>query len=63
VSAVEGFDADVFQRLAFRADFATDRTTPIWKFEKEPGWGLSLSSNGKSIVYLQREFAESDIMY
>ena len=43
-------------------DFATGKTTPIWKLEKEPGWGLSLSSDAKYIVYLQNEFAESDIM-
>lgn len=43
-------------------DFASGKTFPLWKLEKEPGWGLSLSSDGKSLVYLQNEFAESDIM-
>jgi hypothetical protein len=43
-------------------DFASGKTFPVWKLEKEPGWGLSLSSDGKSLVYLQNEFAESDIM-
>ncbi len=43
-------------------DFSIARTTSVWKLDKEPGWGLSLSRDGKSIVYLQREFAESDIM-
>jgi Tol biopolymer transport system component len=43
-------------------DFATGTNSVVSKLEKEPGWGLSLSSDGKSIVYLQREFAESDIM-
>jgi hypothetical protein len=30
--------------------------------EKEPGWGLSASSDGKSIVYVQDEFSESNLM-
>jgi hypothetical protein len=30
--------------------------------EKEPGWGLSVSRDGKSIVYIQSEFAESNLM-
>jgi len=43
-------------------EFATGKITPIWTLEKEPGWGLSLSHNGKSIVYIQSEFSESNIM-
>jgi len=43
-------------------DFETGKTLPIWTLEKEPGWGLSLSHDGKSIVYVQNEFLESDIM-
>jgi Tol biopolymer transport system component len=43
-------------------EFATQKTIPIWSLEKEPGWGLSVSSDGKSIVYLQKEFSESNIM-
>jgi len=42
--------------------FATGKTVPIWALEKEPGWGLSLSPDGKSIAYIQNEFAESNIM-
>jgi hypothetical protein len=36
--------------------------TPIWTFDKEPGWGLAVSPDEKSIVYVQNEFAESNIM-
>ena len=43
-------------------EFATGKTFPIWRLEREVGWGLGLSRDGKSIVYLQNEFAESDIM-
>ena len=43
-------------------EFATGKTIPIWSLEKEPGWGLSLSADGKSIVYIQNEFLESNLM-
>jgi hypothetical protein len=43
-------------------DFATHKTIPIWPLEKEPGWGLAMSRDGKSILYVQNEFAESNIM-
>ena len=43
-------------------EFATSKTTPIWTLEKEPGWGLSMSSDGRSIVYIQNEFSESNLM-
>ena len=43
-------------------EFATGKTIPIWTLEKEPGWGLSVSRDGKSIVYIQSEFAESNLM-
>ena len=43
-------------------DFASSETIPIWTFEKEPGWGLAMSRDGKSIRYVQNEFAESNIM-
>lgn len=43
-------------------EFATGKTVPIWSLQKNPGWGLSLSKDGKSIVYIQNEFAESNIM-
>jgi Tol biopolymer transport system component/DNA-binding winged helix-turn-helix (wHTH) protein len=43
-------------------EFATAKTYRLWTLQKEPGWGLSLSSNGKSIVYIQDEFAQSNLM-
>jgi hypothetical protein len=43
-------------------EFATGKTIPIWNLEKEPGWGLSMSRDGKSIVYIQNEFSESNLM-
>ncbi len=43
-------------------DFATGKATPLWTLDKELGWGLSMSRDGKSILYVQGEFAESNIM-
>jgi Tol biopolymer transport system component/DNA-binding winged helix-turn-helix (wHTH) protein len=43
-------------------EFATGKIILIWTLEKEPGWGLSLSDDGKSIVYIQNEFSESNLM-
>lgn len=47
--------------LAF-FDFADGRTYVVWSLEKKPGWGLSLSADGKSIVYVQDQFIESNLM-
>jgi Tol biopolymer transport system component/DNA-binding winged helix-turn-helix (wHTH) protein len=43
-------------------EFATHKTIPIWALDKQPGWGLSMSRDGKSIIYIQDEFKESNIM-
>ena len=43
-------------------EFATGKTHRLWTLQKEPGWGLNLSSDGKSIVYIQDEFAQSNLM-
>lgn len=43
-------------------EFATGKTYRLWTLQKEPGWGLSLSSDRKSIVYIQDEFAQSNLM-
>lgn len=43
-------------------DFASGKTIPLWTLGKEPGWGLAMSPNGKSILYVQGDFAESNIM-
>lgn len=42
--------------------FATGKTHPLWTLEREPGWGIGVSSNGKSIVFTQDDFAESNLM-
>ena len=47
--------------LAF-LDFAENKVHAVWPFEKETGWGLSLSTDGKSLVYVQNQFAESNLM-
>lgn len=43
-------------------DFATNKSHRVWNLQKEPGWGLSLSADGRSIVYVQDEFAQSNLM-
>jgi Tol biopolymer transport system component/DNA-binding winged helix-turn-helix (wHTH) protein len=43
-------------------EFDTGTTERVWTLDKEPGWGLSISNDGKSILYVQDEFAESNIM-
>ena len=54
---------DKFPRVTIEfLESATHKITPIWTLEREPGWGLSMSQDGKSIVYVQHEFAESNIM-
>ncbi len=48
-------------QLAF-FDFAGGKTHVLWSLANKPGWGLSLSADRKSIVYLQDQFAESNLM-
>lgn len=43
-------------------DFADSKTHVLWTLEKNPGWGLSLSADRKSIVYIQDQVAESSLM-
>ena len=43
-------------------DFASAKTQVIWKLDKKIGWGMSLSGDGKSIIYVQDQFAESNLM-
>jgi Tol biopolymer transport system component len=42
--------------------FITGKTHPVWTLEREPGWGISVSNTGKSIVFTQDDFAESNLM-
>jgi Tol biopolymer transport system component/DNA-binding winged helix-turn-helix (wHTH) protein len=43
-------------------DFAENKTHTLWSSEKQAGWGLSLSADGRSLVYVQDQFAESNLM-
>ena len=43
-------------------DFASKKIIRIWSLPKGAGWGLAMSQNGKSIFYVQSEFAESNVM-
>jgi Tol biopolymer transport system component/DNA-binding winged helix-turn-helix (wHTH) protein len=43
-------------------DFADNKIHVVWPLEKETGWGMSLSGDIKSLVYVQDQFAESNLM-
>jgi Tol biopolymer transport system component/DNA-binding winged helix-turn-helix (wHTH) protein len=43
-------------------DFATGKTTTILTSDKQPGIGLALSADGKSIVYAEVDLEDSNIM-
>jgi len=43
-------------------EFASHKTIPIWSLTNRPFVGLSISADGKSILYAQNEFQHSDIM-
>jgi Tol biopolymer transport system component/DNA-binding winged helix-turn-helix (wHTH) protein len=43
-------------------DFATQKTTTVATLDKPIGWGLALAPDGKSLLYVETEFAESSIM-
>jgi Tol biopolymer transport system component/DNA-binding winged helix-turn-helix (wHTH) protein len=43
-------------------DFATKKTAHLTTLDKPIGWGLALSPDGKSLLYVEAEFAESNIM-
>jgi Tol biopolymer transport system component/DNA-binding winged helix-turn-helix (wHTH) protein len=43
-------------------DFATQKITPIQSLDKSPGWGLEVSSDGKSLIFVGTAFIESKIM-
>ena len=42
--------------------FATGKTHIVWTLEREPGWGIAVSGNGRSIIFSQDDFAESNLM-
>jgi len=43
-------------------EFATNKIFPIWTLTNRPFIGLSVSANGKSVLYAQNEYSKSDIM-
>lgn len=43
-------------------DFSTNKVVRIASFDKPVGWGISLSPDGKSLIYVETEFAESNVM-
>ena len=38
------------------------KTHVVWPLQQKVGWGLSSSVDGKSLVYIQNQFAESNLM-
>lgn len=55
------FDKFLRVSIAF-FEFASGKTTSLWALDKEPGWGVSVSPDSKTLIYVQDEFAESNIM-
>jgi dipeptidyl aminopeptidase/acylaminoacyl peptidase len=43
-------------------DFATDKIKPVAELDKQLSWGISVSPDGRSILYSQLESASSDLM-
>jgi Tol biopolymer transport system component/DNA-binding winged helix-turn-helix (wHTH) protein len=43
-------------------EFATQKIIPIWTLEKPDRPGLAVSADGRSILYVQNEFTQSNIM-
>lgn len=43
-------------------NFATGKAHVVWTLEREPGWGIAVSNSGKSIIFTQDDFAESNLM-
>jgi len=43
-------------------DFAGRSTTSILTLDKPIGWGLALSPDSKSLLYVESEYEQSDIM-
>ena len=43
-------------------EFATHKIIPIWTLENPDGPGFAVSADGRSILYVQNEFTQSNIM-
>ena len=55
------FDQTSHGRVEF-LEFTTGKIVPVWNFDRDVGWGLAGSQNCRSILYIQHEFSESDVM-
>ena len=55
-------DAEFPHRTVNFFDFATHKVAQLVRADKPLGWGLTLAPGGKSLLYVQTEFEESDIM-
>ena len=43
-------------------EFSTRKLFPIWDLDRPANWGLALSPDGRSLLYVQRDYSQSDIM-
>ncbi len=43
-------------------DFATGKTSEVWALDKPWGWGLSVSPDNQSVLFVQSEYEQSNIM-
>jgi Tol biopolymer transport system component/DNA-binding winged helix-turn-helix (wHTH) protein len=43
-------------------DVYSRKLTPLWDLEKTAGWGVTLAPDGHSLVYVQNDFNEANIM-
>jgi hypothetical protein len=43
-------------------EFATHKTAPIATLDKPLGWGLALAPDGRSLLFVEAEFGQSNIM-
>jgi hypothetical protein len=43
-------------------EFASQTITPILTFNRPPRWGLALSPDGKSLLFVESDYEESSIM-
>jgi len=43
-------------------DFSTGRSTPVFALDKPWGWGLAVSPDSRSVLFVQSEFEESKIV-
>jgi Tol biopolymer transport system component len=56
------WDSNPRQAIVKHLDLATGIVTSIWTADKPYSFGLAISPDGRSLIYAQREVAESGIM-